>query len=258
MSADISLIKALLDKIRIVQDEAELQALLAELSSAAFTRSVRVAFVNAHALNLCYKNPDFLRDLSSCDYIFRDGLGMKILYQLLGRDEGLNMNGTDFIPRLLAACANYDVALMGTDTPYIERAAEKIAAMGLHPTLLMNGFRDDESYVEQLRGNPARLVVLAMGMPKQERVAAKITALDHTSRLIVCGGAILDFIAEKVQRAPEFYRRWGMEWVYRLKQEPRRLFTRYVIGNPLFLRRAICLYIKVKEDRRFSTTDLTQ
>lgn len=253
MTKDISSIRALLDKIRIVRDEAGAQAILAQLSPEKLTAPVRVAFVNAHALNLCYDNPAFLADLLACDYIFRDGAGMKILYQIMGREEGINMNGTDFIPRLLPLYKGHDIALMGTDSPYLERAADKIAAIGPNPSLSINGFQDDGRYAEVLSNNPAKMVLLAMGMPKQERVASVIVAKDVTPRLIVCGGAILDFIAEKVQRAPEFFRKYGLEWAYRLAQEPRRLFRRYVIGNAVFLKRAICLSRTIHAERRSMT-----
>jgi N-acetylglucosaminyldiphosphoundecaprenol N-acetyl-beta-D-mannosaminyltransferase len=56
--------------------------------------------------------------------------------------------------------------------------------------------------------------------------------------VIVCGGAIVDFIGGKVSRAPNLVRTLGMEWLYRLYLEPKRLFKRYVVGNPLFLWRA--------------------
>ncbi len=253
MTKDISLIRALLDKIRIVRDEAEVEKILAELSPDRLTAPVRIAFVNAHALNLCYENPAFLSDLLACDYIFRDGAGMKILYQMMGRDEGINMNGTDFIPRLLPLYKGYDIALMGTDSPYLERAADKISAIGPNPSLSINGFQDDVRYAEALSNNPAKMVLLAMGMPKQERVAGVIVARDVMPRLIVCGGAILDFIAEKVQRAPDVFRKYGMEWAYRLAQEPRRLFRRYVIGNAVFLKRAVRLSRIVNDERRTMT-----
>ena len=217
----LSKIQALIEKIRIVADEADAANLLEALAPERLERPVRIAFVNAHALNLCYRDESFLNDLLGCDYVFRDGAGMKILFQLAGRDEGLNMNGTDFIPRLLSRYKGQSIALMGTDSPYLETAAVRIGDVGLNVALQLNGFQDDTQYTQSLQGNPAKFVLLAMGMPKQERVAGLIAQNDQTPRLIVCGGAILDFIAEKVARAPEIYRRHGMEWLYRLKQERR-------------------------------------
>ena len=85
------------------------------------------------------------------------------------------------------------------------------------------------------------LIVLGMGMPRQEQVARELRAtLDHPC-LIVCGGAIIDFLGGKTSRAPRWMRGAGLEWLFRLALEPRRLFKRYVIGNPLFIARALAL-----------------
>jgi N-acetylglucosaminyldiphosphoundecaprenol N-acetyl-beta-D-mannosaminyltransferase len=73
-----------------------------------------------------------------------------------------------------------------------------------------------------------------MGMPKQEQLARALRE-QGGAQLIVCGGAILDFLAGKVSRAPAFMQSAGVEWLYRLAKEPRRLFKRYVVGNPAFL-----------------------
>lgn len=231
-------ITALLDKIHIVRDETEAASILESFRPSGVRGPVRVAFVNAHALNMCHTDPSFLARLMECDYVFRDGAGMKILYKMLGRDSGINMNGTDFIPRILEVYKGQTVALLGTDSPYLERAAEKIDGMGVKPVLAINGFREAGLYVQRLKEKPAPLTILAMGMPKQEHVASMIARDLPFPNLIVCGGAILDFIGEKVTRAPEIFRKTGMEWFYRLMQEPSRLFNRYVIGNFMFMARA--------------------
>lgn len=231
----------LLDKIHIIKDEAAYATFLQSLTDANIAKPVRVAFVNAHALNMCYGNQSFLNDLLACDYVLRDGSGMKILYKLLGREPGLNMNGTDLIPRILDEYKGSDVALLGTDSPYLDNAAQVIAGQGLNPSVVINGFHETPYYIEALKQKPVPLVILAMGMPKQEHVANMIALNVGAPGLIICGGAILDFIGGKVLRAPEIFRKFGMEWVYRLLQEPRRLFKRYVVGNFVFLYRAFFL-----------------
>jgi exopolysaccharide biosynthesis WecB/TagA/CpsF family protein len=80
-----------------------------------------------------------------------------------------------------------------------------------------------------------------MGMPRQEEMACVLRAALTHPCLIVCGGAIIDFLGGRAPRAPVWMRRFGLEWVYRLMQEPGRLFRRYVLGNPLFLLRTLRL-----------------
>ncbi len=234
-------IRVLLGKITRASDEQALSKILFSLSPQNIDKPVRTAFVNAHALNLCCNDAAFLHHLLESDYVFRDGSGMKILYKMLGCDPGLNLNGTDLIPRIIALYAGCDTALLGTNNPYLERAAEIVKEKGVHPVLMMDGFQEDKAYLDAARDRPAPLIILAMGMPKQERVAALLADnLDYPC-LIVCGGAILDFMGGKVTRAPLLFRRFGLEWAYRLGQEPRRLFRRYVIGNVAFLLRSFKL-----------------
>lgn len=235
----MSLIISIAKSLEIVADDAARRRLLEALSADRLERPVRVAFVNAHAVNLCHANPGFHADISAAEHVFRDGSGVKILLRLLGMPQGLNMNGTDFIPELLRRYAGEPVALFGTTSPYLERAAETLRQDGTNIVALADGFQDAQFYIEHIRRQRPRLVVLAMGMPKQERVAAEIVAAIDFPCLVVCGGAILDFIGGKVQRAPAVLRRFGMEWVYRLALEPRRLFKRYVIGNVSFFWRAV-------------------
>ena len=103
--------------------------------------------------------------------------------------------------------------------------------------LARDGFSDERLYVDELRATSADLIVLGMGMPRQERVGRLLRQeLEHPCT-IVCGGAILDFLGDKVARAPQWIRRLRMEWMWRLVCEPRRLFRRYVFGNVAFVAR---------------------
>lgn len=207
----------------------------------------RIAFVNAHAANLCHRNPAFLGDILACEYVLRDGSGMKILYRFMGREAGLNLNGTDFIPELLDLYNGRSVALLGTSEPYLANAAAIIEDKGADVTLKIDGFQDQALYLDKVRKARPALIILAMGMPKQESVAAHLAAhLDYPC-LIVCGGAILDFMGGKVVRAPRLFRQFGMEWLYRLMLEPKRLFGRYVLGNVIFLWRALCASFRAKK-----------
>jgi exopolysaccharide biosynthesis WecB/TagA/CpsF family protein len=104
-----------------------------------------------------------------------------------------------------------------------------------------DGFKNDDHYLDRLRDEPAALVILAMGMPRQERCALYLKQHLQYPCLIVCGGAIIDFIGGKVRRAPSVMRTLGLEWAYRLAREPRRMFGRYVTGGMAFVWRLISL-----------------
>lgn len=232
---------ALLVKIERVQTLAGQQQLLARLSQPA--RPFVLAFANAHAMNSLAASPAFFDALASADMVLRDGSGMATLLKLLHMPPGLNLNGTDVIPQLLRQFDGRGMALFGTRQPYLGQAVQKVQR-DLAPRsrcVSENGFRDVAAYVALALEHRPALIVLGMGMPRQEEVATALRAALDYPCLIVCGGAIIDFLGGRVPRAPLWMRRAGLEWLFRLGREPRRLFARYVLGNPLFLARALRL-----------------
>lgn len=229
--------QSLLARLHLVSDASAEQRLLEQLSSP--ERCTVVGFVNAHAFNLSAGNADYHEALSAAQVLLRDGSGMAILLRRLGMPVGLNMNGTDFIPKLLASYRGRRVALWGTCEPFLSQAAQRAESeFGVDVISTAHGFADLGHYLGLAERERPELVVLGMGMPKQEWLAARLAALDIPC-VVVCGGAILDFLGGKVTRAPHWVRRLGCEWAYRLLLEPRRLFQRYVLGNPQFLWRTL-------------------
>lgn len=228
---------AIVGKLLVVVDGAAEQQLIVTL--AAPDQATVLGFVNAHALNLVAASEGYCASLSAADLLLRDGAGMGLLYRQLALEPGLNMNGTDLIPKLIAAYRGKRVALWGTEEPFVSQAAARCQAQfAIELVSVEHGFANAEHYLELARQYQPQLIVLGMGMPKQEAIAAQLAAAAGPC-LIICGGAILDFLGGKVTRAPHWVRRLKGEWAYRLLREPRRLFKRYVIGNPLFMLRAL-------------------
>jgi exopolysaccharide biosynthesis WecB/TagA/CpsF family protein len=228
-------------QIERVDSVAGQQRLLTRLSQA--ERPLMLAFVNAHALNSVVSSSVFFQALSAADVLLRDGSGMATLFKWLAQAPGLNLNGTDFIPLLIERFNGRPVALLGTRDPYLRQGVDTVVKQLAPDSLVISadGFRPLSDYVTLLQAQRPALVVLGMGMPRQELVAAALRDQLDFACVIVCGGAIIDFLGGKTPRAPAWLRRLGLEWLYRLAQEPRRLFGRYVLGNPLFLARALRL-----------------
>ena len=227
--------QAMVKRIVRVQDENELQPILAELRH--IDTPYVLAFVNAHAMNSIASSPSFFEAMRAVDLILRDGSGIAMLFKLLNLKPGLNLNGTDLIPRIIRLFDAQTIALYGTVEPYLSNTQEYINKH-LAPSSTIsraNGFLDAEAYIALAREQKPSLIVLGMGMPKQESIAARLRAELNHPCLIICGGAIIDFLGGKTSRAPAWMRNNGVEWLYRLVLEPRRLFKRYILGNPLFL-----------------------
>jgi len=92
--------KRVIDQLEVIADDAAVQRLLDRLATP--DTGTVLGFVNAHAMNLVVRDGGYSQALSAADVLLRDGAGMAILYRRLGLEPGLNMNGTDFIPRLMA------------------------------------------------------------------------------------------------------------------------------------------------------------
>ncbi len=204
-------------------------------------KPLTLAFLNAHGFNLAWKDEKFRNALLGSDYLMRDGIGMKIADLLLGKKPGLNMNGSDLIPDLLKQFRGRRVAILGTEDPWLSEAVDKLTTDGINVVWTHHGFEPLSFYVEEVKSRDLEVIILAMGMPKQELVAQALLRSIQSPSIIVSGGFVIDFIAGRKPRAPVMLQRMGMEWLFRLVHEPQRLFRRYVIGNPLFLWRVCYL-----------------
>lgn len=205
-------------------------------------KRVTVAFANAHTLNVAAKNPSFRMALQK-SIVFNDGVGVNIASRILyGSRFQENLNGTEFVPDYLQRTRHrYRVFLLGARPGVAERAAQRLFA--LNPLHKIVGCRHGHfdagnvtEIIELIRKSESDVILVAMGNPKQELFLGDHLAATGCT-LGIGVGALFDFLAGEVPRAMPWVRRWRLEWVYRLAQEPRRLARRYLLGNPLFLMR---------------------
>jgi exopolysaccharide biosynthesis WecB/TagA/CpsF family protein len=154
--------------------------------------------------------------------------------------------GTDLIPSLIEKYSTKKVALIGTEEPFIGNAASHLKQKNFDVVLSIDGFRSLNKYLKKVQETKPSIIILGMGMPKQEKLAAVLKQFLNYPCLILNGGAIIDHIGGKVDRAPKWMRTYGLEWLFRLVQEPRRLFKRYVIGNAIFLKRVYKMTGRIK------------
>jgi len=202
-----------------------------------------VAYANAHTLNLAYESEALRGVLERAAVVLNDGIGLALAARLQGSRFTTNLNGSDFTPQLLkrAADRGWPVYLLGGRPGVAEEAGRRLAEStpGLEIAGCADGYfsEDEEDEVlERIRASGCRLLLVAMGNPKQELWLAR--HLPQTGARLGMGvGAFFDFAAEAVPRAPAWFNRVGIEWIYRLVREPGRLWRRYVVGNPLFLAR---------------------
>ena len=205
----------------------------------------QVCFVNPHYINEACRVPEYKQVLDQANLVLADGFGTKLAGKILHRPIRQNLCGTDLFPRLCAALngSGKRIFLLGAAPGAAEGVAEWV--LERYPDVLISGthhgfFTPEEEggVVRQIAASGADLLVVAMGVPRQE-----LWVHHHAGELGVKAaigfGGLFDYFAGRVPRAPQWVREIGMEWVYRLIQEPRRMWRRYLIGNALFLARVM-------------------
>ncbi len=206
--------------------------------------SAIVAFANVNLLNIATRD-DRVRAVLRRSVVINDGIGVDIASRLLfGSPFPQNLNGTDFIPRYLRSTRQrYRIFLLGGRPGVAERAKEYFSKqypmhdlVGCHHGYF--SMEDSVRIIDMIKASNAEIIFVGMGNPQQELwIADNLQATG--CRLAFGVGALFDFVTGNVRRAPSWIRATRMEWLYRLIQEPRRLWRRYLIGNFLFLFRVL-------------------
>ena len=225
------------------------QAFLEKVLRAAGERArpVRVGYLNAAQVNLAFNDPRHARRLAGLDWLYADGQAVVWATRWLKAPIPERINAGDFTGELVRGLAvkGLKLALVGGHPPGIhptseaDRIADRFRAWapGLNIVYTHHGFLDEalgDQILEALEAADPDLVLLGMGAPRQERWA-EVWAERGRPRVWWCVGALFEYYAGTRRRAPQWMRRAGLEWLFRLAMEPRRLFKRYVIGNPLFV-----------------------
>lgn len=191
------------------------------------------------------RDPVFKEAYGRAALIFADGMPVVWASRLLGAPLKARVAGAALLPALCerAAERGWRVFFMGGHPGVADQAASRLTAR--FPGLLIVGryappfgFESDtaesERIVKMVRAARPDLLFVGVGAPKQEKwSAAHLGALGVP--LVPCVGAAFDFAAGSVRRAPAWMQRAGLEWLFRLLQEPGRLWKRYLVDSPAFI-----------------------
>lgn len=204
-----------------------------------------IAHANVHTLNLASQDPSYLQILQGADMVLNDGKGVMLGARLLGDRFPADLNGNFFTPLMVARAAErgWPVFLLGAQPGVAQRLADVLR--GQHAGIRIVGchhghFTADEEpdVVVSIRESGTGLLLVGMGNPHQERFLAR-RLTETGARLGIGVGAFFDFQTGNVPRAPQWMNRYGLEWVFRLAQEPKRMWRRYLVGNPVFVARVL-------------------
>jgi alpha-1,3-mannosyltransferase len=208
-------------------------------------RPLRVAFANAHTLNFAARSASF-RHILNGFLVLNDGVGIDIASRLkFGSTFPDNLNGTDFVPYYLSWTRHQlRIFLVGSTPAVVTEAARRFAVTWPQHSIVgtCDGYFHNEEQVDELcriiKEVRADLLLVGLGNPMQELWIAHHGGTTG-ARLQMGVGALFDFASGRVPRAPVWVRRMRCEWTYRLVREPRRPFSRYVLGGFVFLRHVL-------------------
>jgi N-acetylglucosaminyldiphosphoundecaprenol N-acetyl-beta-D-mannosaminyltransferase len=185
-------------------------------------------------------DPVLAEDVRNANIICIDGMGIVLAARLLGHPVKERVAGIDLFQELLAVCANesFRPFLLGATPAVVRKACAVVKAA--HPTIRFAGMRDgyfdanqESRIVEEIRKSEADCLFIAMPTPRKERFLAAYRDQLGVPFIMGVGGSF-DVLAGEVTRAPLFMQNLGFEWLYRVYQEPRRMWWRYCRTNTVF------------------------
>lgn len=204
----------------------------------------KLFFVNPACLNTSLQDQDYRNILlNKTDYIFADGIGIVVASKILNTPLKANINGTDLLPFIckLAIEKDYNLYFLGAKPGIVEQAKDNLEQkyQGLKIVGTQHGYFDrkteNEQIIADINQKQPDILLTAFGVPNQEKwINNNFDKFDFPGVFMGVGG-LFDFYSETKQRAPRWMRQIGMEWLFRLLIEPRRMWKRYIIGNPYFI-----------------------
>ncbi|NBA85273.1 WecB/TagA/CpsF family glycosyltransferase [Emticicia sp. CRIBPO] len=213
------------------------------ISLAKFKTSSYVCVANVHMLVETHLNSEFLDVVNNSEICTTDGMplvkGLKFLYNL----NQERVAGMDLLPDLLAKSEskNIPVYFYGGTQEMLDKT--KIYCESSYPDLIISGlwsppFRaltidEEQEIIDKINDSKAKFVFVALGCPKQEKWMASMQGRINAC-MIGIGGALPVMIGMQ-KRAPLWMQKASLEWLYRLMQEPKRLFKRYAVTNSIFI-----------------------
>ncbi len=198
---------------------------------------------NAEIMMAAQRDPELRAILSGADMLTADGAGVVLASKLLGRSVSEKVSGVDLVQEAFKAYAGKGIRcfLFGSKPGVAEEAAEKI--MAAYPGIVIAGCQNgyftaeqEDSIIRMINDSNTDILLVALGAPKQEKWISRHRNNLHAKICMGVGGTI-DILAGKAQLAPDFFRRNGLEWLFRLYKEPWRAIR--MLDLPRFMVRVL-------------------
>lgn len=210
--------------------------------------------INANKVNLMNEDPELKRIVNECPLINADGISILWAAKVLGLPIKERVTGIDLFLNLVKVASEkgYKIYLFGAKEEVVRKVKKVFEEE--YPTLQIVGYRngyfteeDEPEIVKNMAESGADMMFVAFSSPKKEYWINKY--IDQLNIPFVMGvGGSFDVVAGVTERAPKWVQIRGFEWLYRLVQEPRRMWRRYVIGNAQFIGYTVKAKIEQEKD----------
>ncbi len=198
---------------------------------------------NAEIMMAAHRDPELASMLTGADMLTADGAGVVLASKILGRALPEKVSGFDLVKKIFETYAKDGIRcfIFGSKPGVAEAAAERIRSdyPGVIVTGCRNGYftdKDDADIVNAVNGTNADILLVALGAPKQEKWIN--SHLDRLNCKVCIGvGGAIDVLSGNTKLAPDFFRRNGLEWFYRLCKEPKR--AKRMLDLPRFMVRVV-------------------
>lgn len=219
------------------------------------TDKVHIAVgINAHVCNTASSNLEFGRQLADVDLAYPDGQSIVWAARFLGAPIRNRVATTDLIVPLAkrASTEGLNLFFFGGAPGVAKRAAAKLR--GEYPLIKIStnhgylAYGDSKELLDEIHAHKTDILFVGLGDPKQLAWVADNRSDLKVAAVLTCGG-LFDWISGDNKRAPYWMIASGLEWLWRVMIEPRRLGRRYIVGNPLFVARFARQWIKLKWNR---------
>jgi N-acetylglucosaminyldiphosphoundecaprenol N-acetyl-beta-D-mannosaminyltransferase len=202
-----------------------------------------VCVANTHMLIEAYRSSEFMTVLRNADIVTPDGMPLVWMMKLLGLQNQNRVAGMDiFLATCQAAshqnlsvfCVGSQAEILDKMETRLEQEFPELCVVGMDPLPFRPmTLKEDEDLIERINASGASIVFVSLGCPKQEIWMAKHVGKIHAVMIGI--GGVFPVYAGIQKRAPQWVRDVGLEWLYRLLQEPKRLWNRYRNTIPPFL-----------------------
>lgn len=216
-----------------------------------------VCFSTVHMVMEAFDNAEYASIVNDADMVIPDGMPLVWMQKLQGRKDAARTRANDMMIRLceLAEEKGWPVGFYGASRKVIDQILARAErdlpslqiAYAFSPPFRPLASEEERDIIREINKAKPVFLFVGLGCPKQERWMAKNTT--NLSAIMFGVGASFDFFAGNVKESPDWLGRLGLEWLFRLWQEPKRLWYRYLVLNPRFMHRAVLQLLHLDRTR---------